>query len=80
MGGTAAASCRGSSVELVYAAPSDGWAYRRNSAPRELLAVEFVRPGGLSQLVVRCVGGAPVRTGISGERAQSSSDGEGSGE
>ena len=74
------ATCRGPSVELMYAAPSDGWGYRRESAPRQLLAVEFLRPGRRSHLVVRCSGGAPVRAVNAVESTHSVSDGEGSGD
>lgn len=80
VGGTVAATCRGPSVELMYAAPSDGWGYRRESAPRQLLAVEFLRPGRRSHLVVRCSGGAPVRAVNAVESTHSVSDGEGSGD
>lgn len=59
-GGTVAASCRGTAVELVYAAPADGWAYRLETG-RRVLAVDFTRPGARARLAVQCTGGEPER-------------------
>jgi hypothetical protein len=58
-GGTVAAACRGRTVELLYASPSDGWTYRSEAGGPGVLAIEFSRQAAVTHLVARCVGGKP---------------------
>jgi hypothetical protein len=76
-GGTVAAACRGRTVELLYASPSDGWTYRSETGGPGVLAIEFSRQGAVTHLVARCVGGTPSRVLRSSAPAQTGGGGGG---
>lgn len=59
-GGSVAAGCRAHHIELLYAAPANGWAYRLDQASTTGLTVRFTHTRALSTLRAQCAGGIPV--------------------
>lgn len=60
-GGVVAVLCRGATISLLYATPSDGWTVEVGSAGPEHVEVELRRDDAETKLKAECVGGTPQR-------------------
>ena len=68
-GGSVAIGCRGDHIQLLYAAPANGWAYHLAKATGGALTVRFARSSHeMSTLGARCSGGAPVEVSAATSR------------
>ncbi len=67
-GGAVGAACQGGAIDLLYAAPQDGWAYRLRTASRAMISVEFFNGPQAATLTAHCERGVPIQgTGTPGE-------------
>lgn len=62
VGGTVAASCRGTVIGLLYATPQDGWTVDVRSAGPDRIKVELTMAEQETTVAAACVGGVPQQT------------------
>lgn len=70
------AACHGEVIDLLYASPLDGWAYRLDRQAPVSISVEFSRAQETSTLVARCVHGVPSRVASTAQGEGTGSDGD----
>lgn len=61
-GGQVTSSCRGSTISLTSATPSDGWTVEVKHVDKDSLEVEFRRDESESAVHATCVDGVPTMT------------------
>ena len=60
VGGTVGAACRGSTIDLLYSVPRDGWAQSVEQSGPTNVVVAFTRGNASSRLVAACSNGSPT--------------------
>lgn len=73
-GGSVGVSCTGSTPELVFASPAQGWAVDEQEVEREHVEVRFVGPGEVRMRVTCSPGGPVVAVEDRGSGSDDSSD------
>ena len=74
-GGQVSASCRGTSIGLIYATASDGWTVETRSAGPEEIEIKLSRNESETAVRARCVAGVPTLTATEDESHGGDDDG-----